>query len=70
MTNVTNSLDKSCHRLNVDAPKTFLIPTSLARCPATKDARPNKPRQEMNTAKIVKNPDSLPIRSSAANFKA
>src|SRR6188768_3153630 len=68
-TNTTNSFDKILQRLNMEAPNTFRIPISLDRCPAIKVARPNKPRQEIKTAKKAKKPASLPICSSAENLR-
>ncbi len=64
ITNTMNSFDNNFHRLNTDAPTTFLIPISFVRCSATKDARPKRPRQEIKTASMAKKAVNLLIRSS------
>src|ERR1044072_2036485 len=66
-TNTTKSFESSCHKLKTDAPTTFLIHISFVRCSAVKEARPNKPRQEISMARIAKKPANLPMRSSTAN---
>src|SRR3954467_2222538 len=70
ITSNTKSTDTMLHKLYTDAPSTLRTPISFVLCSAIKDASPNNPRQEMNMARKAKMDDSLPICSSAANFKA
>src|SRR5688572_22368623 len=69
-TRAINSFDNKPHKLNSDAPNTFLTPISFVRCSAINDAIPNNPRQLMKMASIAKKPASLPMRSSLPNFFA
>src|ERR1700722_17958751 len=69
-TMTTKSLDNNCQIPNTDAPSTFLIPISLIRCSVTKEARANIPRQEITIASPEKTVDRVPMRCSAANFRA
>jgi hypothetical protein len=68
ITKPTKSFDSNRHRSNTDAPTIFLIPISLVRCSATKEANPNSPRQEIKMARIAKKVESWPILSSWLNF--
>src|SRR4030095_4581579 len=70
ITRVTKSFDNIFHKLNILAPRTFRTPISLVRCSATKEARPNKPRQEMKTARMAKKVERLRIRFSSSNLRA
>src|SRR5258707_11441686 len=69
-TTTTKSLESSCHKCATEAPCTFLIPISLVRCSAMYDAMPNRPRQEMTTARVEKKVARVPIRFSLPNFLA
>ena len=66
-TNVTNSWETNPKILEVDAPRTFLIPISLVLCCATKDASPNNPRTAMKTASIEKYP-KIVLRLSSERY--
>src|SRR5688572_6482477 len=70
ITNPTNSFDCIFQRLNTVAPSTLRTPISLFRCSATKDANPNRPRQEINMARIAKKLARLPILTSLEYFLA
>ena len=70
ITKTANSFDNKPHTLNTVAPNTLRTPISFVLCSATKVARPNNPKQEIRIANTAKNPDSLLIRSSTANFNA
>ena len=60
ITRETNSFDNKFQTLNTDAPNTFLTPISFLRCSATKDVKPNKPKQEIIIACSVNALESLP----------
>src|SRR6185295_7515806 len=70
ITRFTKSLDNICHKLKTLAPRTLRTPISFVRCSATNEARPNKPRHEMNTARIAKKVERLPMRFSSSNLRA
>src|SRR5436190_13823748 len=70
ITKPTNSLDCIFHRLNIVAPRTLRIPISFVFCSATNEAKANKPRQEINMARIAKKPARFPILTSAVYFFA
>lgn len=70
VTSIKKSLDKSCQRLNTEAPNTFRIPISFVRCAAMKVAKPNNPKPIIKMANKAKTLDKLLICSSAANFVA
>ncbi len=67
---MTKSLESNCHKSKTDAPNTFRTPISLVRCSATKEARPNKPKQEMKMASTANTVERLAMRSSSPNFLA
>ena len=52
MTHLVNSFESRTVIPETDAPRTLRIPISLVRCSAMKEAKPKRPRQEMNIAKI------------------
>ncbi len=70
ITNKTKSCDSIRHKFDTEAPSTLRMPISLVRCSATNDANPNKPRQEINTARMAKKVASSPIRFSLPNLRA
>ena len=73
--NDNKTKDENCranifHISGIDAPNTFLTPIYFVRCSVTKDANPNKPRQEIKTARIVKVKTSFPSCCSSKNLFA
>src|SRR5687768_18325235 len=70
ITSKIKSLDNIFHKLKIDAPSTFRMPISFVRCSATKEAKPNNPRQLINMASAAKIADNVPTRSSDANLAA
>src|SRR5688500_16175087 len=68
VTSNTNSLESNFHKVNTDAPNTFLTPISLVLCSATNEASPYNPRHEMKIASTAKMVVRLPILSSSENF--
>src|SRR5689334_3279368 len=69
-TNSIKSFDNKPQMFAVEAPSTLRMPISFTRCSATKEVRPNKPRQEINMANAAKKVDNLPTRFSSLNFLA
>src|SRR6185437_16642097 len=67
---LTKSFDSICHTLSTDAPSTLRTPISLVLCAATKEARPNNPRQEIRMVSPAKRPDSVAVRLVSSNFSA
>ena len=55
------SPERSRMMRETDAPKTFRMPISLARCWVENDARPNNPRQAMRMARPEKLARILPV---------
>ena len=67
-TSFKKSLDNIFHTLKIDAPNTLRTPISFFLCSATNDVNPNSPKQLIKIANAVNTPESVPIRSSDANF--
>ena len=63
-TSCRKSFDSSETKLCTDAPSTFLIPISFIRCCVVKEAKPKRPRQEINIARIENIEAKLPISFS------
>src|ERR1700733_14169773 len=68
ITSSTNSCESAAHKLPVLAPRTLRMAISFLRCSAEKDARPNRPRQEITIARQVKPADMIPSKRSLLNF--